>query len=73
MSNNCFEFVLTRTNICYMISMKEGMTMKKVIKEFGGVIFFYSVIVGVILMMNYRFAQLNTTTDESEIICIAES
>ena len=47
--------------------------MKKVIKEFGGVIFFYSVIVGVILMMNYRFAQLNTTTDGSEIICIAES
>lgn len=46
--------------------------MKKVIKEFGGVIFFYSVIVGMILMMNYRFAQLNTTSEESEIICIVE-
>lgn len=46
--------------------------MKKIMSDFGGVIFFYMVIVGIILMMNCRFKELNLETKASEVICIVE-
>ena len=46
--------------------------MKKLITKFGGVIFFYTAIVGMILMMNYRFRQLNRTEEVTGIICVSE-
>lgn len=33
--------------------------MKKVFEKFGGVIFFYLAIVGTIVAVNYRFAEIN--------------
>lgn len=45
--------------------------MKKLIKKFGGVIFFYAVIVGMILALNYRFKTLNQI-DENTLAYIEE-
>lgn len=41
--------------------------MKKLISEFGGVIFFYLAIVGTVLAVNYRFEELNEMNNEEAI------
>ena len=37
--------------------------MMNVLKKYSGVLFFYLVIIGMILLINARFASINTDTD----------
>lgn len=41
--------------------------MKTLIKEFGGAIFFYVVIIGMLLAINYRFGELNEVNESNSL------
>ncbi len=45
---------------------------KYLLKKFGGVLFFYLSIVGMIMIINYRFSSLNEESDSSLAININE-
>lgn len=42
--------------------------MKKILMNVGGIVIFYSIIVGGILLLNQRFAYLNSLENSSEKI-----
>lgn len=53
--------MFTRTIVYGMIVSLEGVVkMKKTLKKFGGLILFYSVIIFGVLLLNLRFAYLNS-------------
>lgn len=60
-SNKCFKLSLTRTYERDKVKMKEVVKMKKLFLKYGGVIFFYTTIVVMILAINYRFSYLEKT------------
>ncbi len=45
--------------------------MMSVLKKYSGVLFFYLVIIGMILLINARFASLNT--DNTDVVTYAMS
>ena len=67
-----FVFILlTRTNDCDKLKMKEGNNMKELIKNFnkiGVVIFFYIVIIIMALLVNKRFQKLNKEEINHQIV-----
>ncbi len=44
------------------IQKEEVIEMMNVLKKYSGVLFFYLVIIGMILLINARFSDLNTET-----------
>ena len=41
--------------------------MKKLVKKYGGVIFFYTAIIVMVWVVNYRFTYLNNSLEENKI------
>lgn len=58
MSNNCFKNTLTQIYVRDKLRLKEGIKMKTLIKNFGGAIFFYLAVIGMVLMVSSRFKEL---------------
>lgn len=46
--------------------------MKKVMNKFGGAIFFYIAIIGMVLMVNHRFAKINVPSENDNTVALAE-
>lgn len=64
---------MTRTDVWYMMDMKEGSdNMNYVLKNFGGVVFFYSIIIlGVLLLLIKNSNYNNIVLDDENNITIA--
>lgn len=46
--------------------------MLNVMKKYSGVVFFYLVIVGMILLINLRFSKLESTSNNENIIAYSD-
>ena len=44
--------------------------IKELLKKFGGAIFFYAAVVGMLLMINYRFQNMENIPEETLVIVI---
>ena len=46
--------------------------MLEVMKKYSGVLFFYLVIVGMILLINLRFSKMENTSESDTVIAMSE-
>lgn len=46
--------------------------MKKIIKKYFGIIAFYLVIVGGVMLVNYRFSKLNNTNPQEQLAVVSK-
>ena len=65
-----FEILLTRTNVYVRFRIERGMYMKKIIEEYLGVIFLYSVVIFGIFILNARFKYLNETEIKNQNVAV---